>query len=327
MRRNGKCQCFLVKNNFNGHGRKTACSMNESVTSLHFLFLWVTQDLPSDFSYFDEILELDEKQKMKSFCVQTEFPLCRQSSVSSSLLCSCKEHDRVLGLLLLIEFRFQRHVSLYNSFWRFSWNFSKIFFLYFFFTLFTRSQKHLLILSTIFLKDTLRSAETKSIAIRKLSESFSSPGPTEYCHREVFNATCESDEVMVMQTARYGRMSLGRCIRIDLGYLGCAVDVLKVMDAKCSGRSSCLLNVDDDVLYRTHPCPADITPHLQASYSCVKGRFLFFVRFLQLTKYVRNIPRDLLNILSRARSTREGYLTSRGEYSTYSTRYFWHQTR
>ena len=103
-------------------------------------------------------------------------------------------------------------------------------------------------------------------------------GPTEYCHREIFNATCETNEVIVMQMARYGRMSLGKCIKIDLGYLGCAVDVLSVMDYKCSGRSSCSLNVDDDILYSTHPCPPDITPHLQASYSCIKGKSLFVIR-------------------------------------------------
>ena len=72
-------------------------------------------------------------------------------------------------------------------------------------------------------------------------------------------------------------MSLGKCIKIDLGYLGCVVDVLNIMDAKCSGRSSCSLNVDDDVLYKTHPCPADITPHLQASYSCIKGNSYLYV--------------------------------------------------
>ena len=97
-------------------------------------------------------------------------------------------------------------------------------------------------------------------------------GPTEYCHRETFNATCETNEVVVMQMARYGRMSLGKCIKIDLGYLGCVVDVLSVMDYKCSGRTSCSLNVDDDKLYQTKPCPTDITPHLQASYSCIKGK-------------------------------------------------------
>ena len=97
-------------------------------------------------------------------------------------------------------------------------------------------------------------------------------GPTEYCHREVFNATCETNEVVVMQMARYGRMSLGKCIKIDLGYLGCVVDVLSVMDYKCSGRTSCSLNVDDDKLYQTKPCPTDTTPHLQASYSCIKGK-------------------------------------------------------
>ncbi len=39
-------------------------------------------------------------------------------------------------------------------------------------------------------------------------------------------------------------------------------------------------------------------------------------------KYVRNISWDLLNILSRAHSAQDGYSTSPGKYSTYSTRYF-----
>ena len=43
----------------------------------------------------------------------------------------------------------------------------------------------------------------------------------DYCHWEQFTASCDStaaaDEIIVMETARIGRMRLGRCISYDLG--------------------------------------------------------------------------------------------------------------
>ena len=79
-----------------------------------------------------------------------------------------------------------------------------------------------------------------------------------------------------MQMARYGRMSLGGCVKRDLGYLGCAVDVLNLMDSRCSGHSGCTVKIIDDALYQTHPCPDDTTAYLQASYSCIKGTFSLY---------------------------------------------------
>lgn len=96
-------------------------------------------------------------------------------------------------------------------------------------------------------------------------------GPEEYCHRDTFNATCEPDEVVIMATARYGRMSVGRCVKRNLGYLGCAVDVLNILDSRCSGHNKCELKIIDDALYETQPCPEDTTAYLQASYVCRKG--------------------------------------------------------
>ena len=43
----------------------------------------------------------------------------------------------------------------------------------------------------------------------------------EYCELETFQAECWEDEVVVMETAVYGRMRLGRCIEIGFGHLGC----------------------------------------------------------------------------------------------------------
>ena len=38
----------------------------------------------------------------------------------------------------------------------------------------------------------------------------------DYCLAEVFEAECGSREVVMIQTARYGRMRIGRCVRSDI---------------------------------------------------------------------------------------------------------------
>ena len=61
---------------------------------------------------------------------------------------------------------------------------------------------------------------------------------------------CLKNEVIVMTSAVYGRMRIGRCLENEgqqlltaLGhdpkYLGCSADVLLLMDKKCSGRNQC----------------------------------------------------------------------------------------
>jgi len=72
--------------------------------------------------------------------------------------------------------------------------------------------------------------------------------------------------------ARYGRMRLGRCVKTDLGYLGCAVDVRHLVDSRCTGRRHCLLPVGDEELRITKPCPPDVTWYLEVQYICVKGK-------------------------------------------------------
>jgi len=88
---------------------------------------------------------------------------------------------------------------------------------------------------------------------------------------ELFNATCESDEVIMIEGARYGRMNIGKCVRGNYGYHGCAVDVLRFMDGLCSGRQVCQFMVPDPALYDMQPCPADFTSYLEATYSCIPG--------------------------------------------------------
>ena len=95
----------------------------------------------------------------------------------------------------------------------------------------------------------------------------------DYCTMETLNLTCTSeDQVLVVRRARYGRMSLGRCVHSSFGYLGCAVNVRGYLDLICSGRRNCTMPVPDNVLHATRPCHGDLTSYLQLTYDCVTGR-------------------------------------------------------
>jgi len=74
-----------------------------------------------------------------------------------------------------------------------------------------------------------------------------------------------------METARLGRLRLGRCVGRDLGYLGCSADALAVVDSLCTGQFTCELSVMDSKLRDLRPCPNDVTWHLEATFSCVDG--------------------------------------------------------
>jgi len=93
----------------------------------------------------------------------------------------------------------------------------------------------------------------------------------EYCHAEVFRASCADDQVILMERALYGRMSLGRCVELDMGHLGCQSDVLALADRRCSGRRSCLIRVPDAELESRRPCLRELKTYLFASYRCVHG--------------------------------------------------------
>jgi len=94
----------------------------------------------------------------------------------------------------------------------------------------------------------------------------------DYCLNEWFNATCldrhPADHVIVMTSARFGRMSSGRCISGEMD-VGCVKDVLTQLDAPCSGRVQCFVSVRS--LVELHPCQKDFVSYLEASYDCVQG--------------------------------------------------------
>ena len=100
----------------------------------------------------------------------------------------------------------------------------------------------------------------------------SASGVKEYCQLESFSAKCARDEVIIITSAQYGRMRLGHCVKINYGSLGCAADVLPEVDRKCSGRQECEFPVAS--LHGRQPCPGDLTPFLEASYTCIKGKLV-----------------------------------------------------
>ena len=90
----------------------------------------------------------------------------------------------------------------------------------------------------------------------------------DYCLHEIFNATCRAGSVLLMTSAVYGRMRIGRCIDGDFN-IGCATDVLRYFDGQCTARQSCEVDVRN--LVDLHPCQRDFMSYLEASYRCVQG--------------------------------------------------------
>jgi len=87
-----------------------------------------------------------------------------------------------------------------------------------------------------------------------------------------------------MKSATYGRMRIGRCISStgvdalgplvgqDPRYLGCSVDVLDILDRRCSGRSQCDIVVAGMSLENaTPPCFPELMVYLEISYECING--------------------------------------------------------
>ena len=100
--------------------------------------------------------------------------------------------------------------------------------------------------------------------------------------RETFNPICGQDEVVIMRHAQYGRMRLGRCVKRNLGYVGCATDVLSLMDSRCSGHQSCQISIPDSIFTDVEPCPSPLGSYIEASYDCVKGIFYLLFRYFSL---------------------------------------------
>jgi len=111
----------------------------------------------------------------------------------------------------------------------------------------------------------------------------------EFCLLETFRPHCWKNEVIVMEEALYGRRHIGKCIEPEEvegvednpQYLGCHANVLRSLDAKCSGQKQCEVLVPDADLEQTEPCRKGLKMFLEVRYSCVEGRpvnFTFMLR-------------------------------------------------
>ena len=103
----------------------------------------------------------------------------------------------------------------------------------------------------------------------------------ETCTGEVFESRCHGDDVIVMLSARYGRMKIGRCVKKepalvsimeDPRYLGCSTDVLDIVNRQCSGRAECTMRVNDQNFNNVVPCYDSLKMYLETTYVCLTGR-------------------------------------------------------
>lgn len=92
----------------------------------------------------------------------------------------------------------------------------------------------------------------------------------EFCDYESFEAECERGQTILMLSAYYGHIELGKCIQTDLGFLGCRANVLSTMDAECTGKQTCNMAVTDARLRKNNPCTNGIDVYLQSSYACTQ---------------------------------------------------------
>ena len=103
----------------------------------------------------------------------------------------------------------------------------------------------------------------------------------EYCTEETFSARCDTNEIIVMEKALYGRMKIGRCVTADMGYLGCHKDVLPQMDKMCSGKKECTINKLAKGDFPDVPsCMVELQLYLEVQYTCVKGKSIPLIRLL-----------------------------------------------
>ena len=91
-------------------------------------------------------------------------------------------------------------------------------------------------------------------------------GPTDYCLVDTFEPTCNQNEVVMIETALYGRMKPGKCFPAEQGNFECSANVQAIMDGQCSGRKTCSVSGLDKELVLTQPCPQGSVGYLSVSY-------------------------------------------------------------
>ncbi len=116
----------------------------------------------------------------------------------------------------------------------------------------------------------------------------------EVCDGGTYEKRCRDGEVILVQSAKYGRMALGNCITKDYGQLGCYKDVTDIFKSKCAGKKSCSMFItkNDEELIEGYPaCGAELFPYLEIDSSCQAGKpqYFVFLAYPYLGLHVRKI--------------------------------------
>ena len=105
----------------------------------------------------------------------------------------------------------------------------------------------------------------------------------EFCQDEFFNPRCPQGELVLIESAKYGRMNIGKCIKeqelISMGtnskdqkYFGCFTDVTAILHKKCSFKMGCNVEVKDRELNHTTSCHSWVKSHLKVNHQCLNGK-------------------------------------------------------
>ena len=101
---------------------------------------------------------------------------------------------------------------------------------------------------------------------------------TEVCTSEEFTLSCKRNEIIVMTSAEFGRMSVGRCIT-EADFMGCGNDVLPLLDRWCSGLQECSFRVSNDELDAANlNCLKYLIKYLRSEHECIEGNNVIMTR-------------------------------------------------
>jgi len=110
----------------------------------------------------------------------------------------------------------------------------------------------------------------------------------EYCEWQTFNASCVGDDqVLMIDSAHYGRMNIGECITSNYGHIGCATDVTADLQRTCSAHRRCVVSVIS--LHDKRSCPKDFKSYLEVEYHCLTGRTLRIITNKSVLSLLRRL--------------------------------------
>jgi len=89
-------------------------------------------------------------------------------------------------------------------------------------------------------------------------------------------------------------MRIGRCLESEGDVsslvkdprlaLGCSVDVLPILDRRCSGRKQCIVRNTDEDLQNERPCHEALKTYLEVDFDCLTGMGYQNPTFIYWTK-------------------------------------------